>query len=363
MAAYETQLSALRNRIDILDQQFLELLQQRAVIVKQVGELKQTHGQHALVYQPQREARMLRRLCSECSSSLLQQQAILSVFREIISACRSLEQQITIGFLGPEGTFTQAAAYKHFGHSVRLLSLSSIAQVFHTVDVNNAQYGVVPIENSNEGMVQLTLHQLEQNSLPIIGEITLPIEQNLLVPPAMQVQDIKHIYSHPQSFAQCQQWLHDHLPQAIQHETRSNAEAAQLAVSGEQSAAIGAAVCAEIYPLIVLEACIGDHPHNHTRFIVIGNDGIPPSGEDKSSFLCAVRNQPGALYHLLHCFYEENIDLTRLESQPIKNGNWQYQFFIDCAGHIEEAAVQRAVQQLSQQCIFLKHLGSYPKEL
>ena len=359
-------ISNLRHAIDQLDEQILDLLQQRAQLAQQVFEHKRAQGEGGNSYRPQREAQVLdsvlRYKQANYGDAGLQAQHLGFIFREIISACLSLEQSIKVGYLGPEGTFTQAAALRNFGHSCQLQPLSSIAQIFAGVKSKEFNFGVVPIENSNEGMVGISLRLLEQMDLYIIGEVILPIQQHLLAPAGVELAAIKQVYAHQQSLGQCQNWLSTHLPTARLVETRSNAEAARLVSerSTDDSAALGAAICAEIYQLSVLAARTEDNPNNFTRFVVIGDYPAPAGDNDKTSLVISADNKPGALYRLLKCFYDEQLDMTRLESQPVANSSWQYKFFIDCRGHIDNPALQRCFSELQKHSLSIKHLGSYP---
>ena len=359
-------ISNLRHAIDQLDEQILDLLQQRAQLAQQVFEHKRAQGEGGNSYRPQREAQVLdsvlRYKQANYGDAGLQAQHLGFIFREIISACLSLEQSIKVGYLGPEGTFTQAAALRNFGHSCQLQPLSSIAQIFAGVKSKEFNFGVVPIENSNEGMVGISLRLLEQMDLYIIGEVILPIQQHLLAPAGVELAAIKQVYAHQQSLGQCQNWLSTHLPTARLVETRSNAEAARLVSerSADDSAALGAAICAEIYQLSVLAARTEDNPNNFTRFVVIGDYPAQAGDNDKTSLVISADNKPGALYRLLKCFYDEQLDMTRLESQPVANSSWQYKFFIDCRGHIDNPALQRCFGELQKHSLSIKHLGSYP---
>ena len=359
-------ISNLRHAIDQLDEQIVGLLQQRAQLAQQVFEHKRAQGEGGNSYRPQREAQVLdavlRYKQANYGDAGLQAQHLGFIFREIISACLSLEQSIKVGYLGPEGTFTQAAALRNFGHSCQLQPLSSIAQIFAGVKSKEFNFGVVPIENSNEGMVGISLRLLEQMDLYIIGEVILPIQQHLLAPAGVELAAIKQVYAHQQSLGQCQNWLSTHLPTARLVETRSNAEAARLVSerSADDSAALGAAICAEIYQLSVLAARTEDNPNNFTRFVVIGDYPAQAGDNDKTSLVISADNKPGALYRLLKCFYDEQLDMTRLESQPVANSSWQYKFFIDCRGHIDNPALQRCFGELQKHSLSIKHLGSYP---
>ena len=360
-----TDLSQLRAAINAVDGEILDLLQRRAQLAQQVFECKRDRGEADNSYRPEREAEVLdlvlQRKLERYGAAGLQAEQLRAIYREIISACLSLEQRIKVAYLGPEGTFTQAAALKNFGHSCLLTPLLSMPQIFREVEAKKCNFGVIPVENSNEGMVSLSLRLLEQSDLKIIAEIVLPIRQNLLAPVGVALEAVRRVYAHQQSLAQCQNWLSAHMPRAQSYEMPSNAAAAQEVAGRDDSAALGAAVCSELYDLNILAANIEDNSNNLTRFVVIG-DSAPAAGtNDKSSFvMTAADNQPGALYKLLKCFYDEQLDMTRLESHPVPNSSWQYKFFIDCRGHIDDPALQRCFRALQQHSSSIKHLGSYP---
>ena len=358
-------LHQLRAAINTVDGDILDLLQRRAALAQRVFECKHSRGEADNSYRPEREAEVLdlvlQRKLEHHGAEGLQAEHLRAIYREIISACLSLEQQIKVAYLGPEGTFTQAAALKNFGHSCVLTPLVSIPQIFREVSAGKFNFGVIPVENSNEGMVSLSLRLLEQSDLKIIGEVVLPIHQNLLAPAGVVLADVQRVYAHQQSLAQCQNWLSAHMPRAQSYEMPSNAAAAQEVAGRADSAALAAAVCSELYGLSILASDIEDNSNNLTRFVVIGDYAPAAGAEDKSSFvMTAADNQPGALYKLLKCFYDEQLDMTRLESHPMPNSSWQYKFFIDCRGHIDDPPLQRCFRALQQHSSSIKHLGSYP---
>jgi len=290
----------------------------------------------------------------------LSDEEMARLFREIMSACLAVEQVMNIAFLGPEGTFTQAAALKHFGHSVKTLPMTSIADVFREVESGAASYGVVPVENSTEGVVNHTLDMFMQSSLTICGEVDLRVHHHLL----SRQQDrkkLQRIYSHQQSLAQCREWLDAHLPDVERVSVSSNAEAARRAAEEDNTAAIASDVAAELYGLEVLKANIEDNPDNITRFLIIGHQAVPPSGDDKTSLLISTRNMPGALYQLLKPFAENDISMNRIESRPSRLTNWEYVFFIDINGHVQDEKVAQCLDTLREEAAMLKVLGSYPR--
>lgn len=355
----EEKLAQIRERIDSLDAQIQELITARARCAQEVAAVKQESNDRSSFYRPEREAQILR-LVQERNTGPLSNEEIARLFREIMSACLALEEPLQIAFLGPEGTFTQAAALKHFGHSVTTLPLTAIDEVFREVESGTSQYGVVPIENSTEGVINHTLDMFMHTSLRICGEVEVRIHHHLLgnvEDPAAAVR----IYSHQQSLAQCREWLDAHLPHADRIAVSSNAEAARRAAAEGKALAIASDTAADLYRLKVLAANIEDEPDNTTRFLVIGRHTVKPSGNDKTSLLVASDNRAGALYSLLGPFVSHRISMTRIESRPSRRGMWDYVFFIDIEGHEEDATVAEALGELSQHASLLKILGSYPR--
>lgn len=355
----EDQLNGIRERIDQIDAQLQSLLNQRAAAAHEVAEVKRAHDPDAVFYRPEREAQILREVKAR-NQGPLGDEEMARLFREIMSACLALEQPLKIAFLGPEGTFTQAAALKHFGHSVSTLSMSSIADVFQEVETGNCDYGVVPVENSTEGVINHTLDMFLNSPLLICGEVTLRIHHNLLAAFA-DPAEIRRVYSHQQSLAQCRAWLDRHLPQVERQAVGSNAEAARLARDEPGAAAIAGETAAEIYGLRVLVPNIEDEAGNTTRFLVVGRQAVPPSGDDKTSLLLSTRNEAGGLHRLLTPLAAHGISMTRIESRPSRRGNWDYVFFIDIQGHREDPGVAKALAALRQAAGMYKELGSYPR--
>ena len=353
-------LKQLRHKIDELDEQIQSLISQRAQVAVEVAETKAASGVgDAAFYRAEREAEILTKVKAR-NQGPLSDQEIARLFREIMSACLALEQVMTIAYLGPKGTFTQAAALKHFGHSVETISQASIADVFREVESGNAAYGVVPVENSTEGMVTHTLDEFLNSPLYICGEVELRIHHCLL-----SVTDglskIKRVYSHRQSLAQCHRWLDTNLSGVERINVSSNAEAAKQAAADNNSAAIASEAAAEIYQLNTLAKNIEDESDNTTRFLVIGKRLTPACGKDKTSILVYTDNKPGALYHILEPFAKNNVSMTRIESRPSHKGMWNYVFFIDIEGHQSDAAVAAALEALQKEANMVKVLGSYPK--
>jgi chorismate mutase/prephenate dehydratase len=285
---------------------------------------------------------------------------VARLFREIMSACLALESELQVAFLGPEGTFTQEAALKHFGHAVKTRPLAAIDEVFREVESGSAQFGVVPVENSTEGVINHTLDMFLQSPLKICGEVELRIHHHLLGQ-ANSRQQAKRVVSHQQSLAQCREWLDANLPALERVAVSSNAEAARLAAADPTLLAIASDSAARIYGLNVLVANIEDNPDNTTRFLVIGTLESKPSGADKTSLLVSGRNKPGALHSLLSPFARHRINMTRIESRPSRRSRWEYVFFVDVDGHIKDRKVARALEQLEKEAAFVKVLGSYPR--
>jgi len=351
-------LSDLRKKIDSLDEQIQELITQRAIIAEQVAHTKQSSG-NDVFYRAEREADVLR-MVMERNKGPLSNEEMARLFREIMSACLALERVMRIAFLGPEGTFTQAAALKHFGHSVQTLPQATISDVFREVDAGIASYGVVPVENSTEGVINHTLDEFMSSSLSICGEVDLRIHHHLLSN-ANDIKKIKKIYSHRQSLAQCRKWIDLNMSGCELFDVNSNAEAARLASEEDNVAAIAGDAAGEIYHLGVLANNIEDEPDNTTRFLVIGSRETPPSGVDKTSLLIYTENKSGALYSILEPIARNGLSMTRIESRPSRKGMWNYVFFIDVDGHIEDESVNQALTELQQSANIIKVLGSYPR--
>lgn len=352
-------LQALRERIDALDGQIQTLISERARCAQQVGAIKQAAGATGNFYRPEREAQVLRRVI-EANPGPLSNEEMARLFREIMSACLALEEPLKIAFLGPEGTFTQAAALKHFGKSIHSIPLRAIDEVFREVEAGSADYGVVPVENSTEGVVNHTLDMFLQSPLRICGEVQMRINHHLITR-AAALGEIHRIYSHRQSLAQCREWLDLNLPQIEQIEVSSNSEAVLRLQDAEDAAAIAGQCAADIYQLPTLVRNIEDEPNNTTRFLIIGGQPIAPSGDDKTALLVASLNRPGALFKLLEPLARHNVSMNRIESRPSRRGMWDYVFFIDLDGHAQDAPVAGALAELRDQASLFRVLGSYPK--
>ena len=360
MMSSEEKLQVIRERIDALDAQLQALINERAKLAQQVAEVKLEAGEKAVFYRPEREAQVLHRV-KERNTGPLSDEGMARLFREIMSACLALEQPMKIAFLGPEGTFTQAAALKHFGHAVETLPLGAIDEVFREVEAGSADYGVVPVENSTEGVVNHTLDMLVSSRLSICGEVEVRIHHHLMSTSADDLKGIKRIYSHSQSLAQCREWLDAHFCDAERINVSSNAEAARLAAGDAGAAAVAGEAAAELYGLRIIASNIEDHPNNTTRFLVLGKETVPPSGSDKTSLLVSTRNTPGALFHLLEPMARNGLSMTRIESRPSRQGLWDYVFFVDIEGHQQSSNIAAALQELQQEASLFKILGSYPK--
>jgi chorismate mutase/prephenate dehydratase len=353
-----TRLGALRSRIDQLDKKIQTLISERAQCAQEIAALKQQAGE-ANFYKPEREVDVLRRVMARHHGPLSSEE-MARLFREIMSACLALEMPMQIAFLGPEGTFTQAAALKHFGHSVQTVPLAGIDEVFREVESGAAHFGVVPIENSTEGVINHTLDQFVNSPLRICGEVELRIHHHLLGK-TKNPKKLKRVLSHQQSLAQCREWLDTKLPGVERVAVASNAEAARLAAKDASVVAIAGSSAAEIYGLQVLAANIEDEPDNTTRFLIIGRLDPPPSGDDKTSLLVSGKNRAGSLMRLLAPLARHRINMTRIESRPARRGLWEYVFFVDIDGHMQDPALRKAIAELEKEASFLKWLGSYPR--
>ncbi len=354
-------LSEIRSRIDALDSQIADLISERARCAQKVAVTKGKKAGAVDYYRPEREAQVLRGVVARNKGPLTNEE-IVRLFREIMSACLAQEEPLKVGYLGPEGTFSQTAVYKHFGHSVRALPLGTIDEVFHEVESGAADFGVVPIENSTEGTVNHTLDMFITSPLKICGEVELRIRQHLLG--SMNSLDkVVRVCAHPQSLAQCRAWLKEFLPGVALVEASSNAEGARRARDEAGTAAIAGDAAAEVYGLEKLVADIEDRPDNATRFLVIGRKLFPPSGDDKTTLLMSSSKteDAGALHRLLAPLAEHKVNMTRIESRPSRQRKWHYVFFLDVDGHAEDPAVSRALARLQRQADLFRVLGSYPK--
>ena len=348
------ELKKFREEIDRIDDELLRMFNERAKLAQQIGHAK---GESA-VLRPEREAQILRRL-QEANSGPLSNEAVAQLYTEIMSQCRALEAPLKVAYLGPHGTFTEAAAFQRFGQAMSGLPTDNIDGVFAAVESGAANYGVAPVENSTEGAVGRTLDLLLNSNLKICGEVLLQVHQCLLSnenDPAL----VRKVYSHPQSFGQCQGWLNAHLPHAERITASSNADAARLAAQESFAAAIAGERAAQHFRLKVLVQNIEDDARNTTRFLVLGNQDVAPSGKDKTSLVMSAANRPGAVHDLLAPLAKHGVSMTKLESRPARSGLWEYVFFVDIEGHQQDAKVAAALAELKQVAAFVKVLGSYP---
>ncbi|GAB6196263.1 prephenate dehydratase [Lysobacter xanthus] len=351
-------LAALRQQIDGIDYEIQSLISRRAGFARQVGRAKGDLARAIDYYRPEREAQVLRRVVDR-NAGPLENAVLVRVFREIMSACLAQQEPLKVGYLGPEGTHTQQAALKHFGHSVQALPLGSIEEVFQEVAAGHADFGVVPVENSTQGTIQSTLDMFLSSDVRICGEVELRVHQHLLSRGG-RIEDIERVYSHPQSFAQCRAWLRTHLPGVEMVPVASNADAARRARNADDAAAIAGVSAASVYGLKVLAGPIEDRPDNTTRFLVLGRELFTPSGNDRTSLLVFIKDQPGALYRVLEPFARNGLSMTRIESRPGHAGPWQYAFFIDIDGHVQEPRMEQALAGLGEFAQEIRVLGSYP---
>ena len=350
-------LEDLRKKIDAADDRILRLLNARASLARRVGTLKQKTGQD--FYIPHREKKIIAGLLTR-NSGPLSPESIESIYREILNACRSLESRLKVAYFGPEATFTHQAALKNFGTAAIYMPVTSIADVFMEVEKERADYGVVPIENSTEGVVNHTLDMFMDADLQICSEISMPIEQCLLSRSG-ESKRVKKVYSHPQALVQCRNWLKEHLPGVPVIETSSTSAAARRVLREKDSAAISSYAAAQLYKLEVIARGIEDSPENFTRFLVIGRSSAEYSGHDKTSIMFSLKHKVGALHDMLSAFKKYGINMTKIESRPSRKRAWEYLFFVDFLGHISEKRIQTALKGLSAHCASLKVLGSYPK--
>lgn len=365
MAKKLPSLEQLRQGIDDIDQEIHRLLNQRAVLAQDVAEVKLAEvmpdqAGDVVFYRPEREAQVLRKV-KERNQGPLPDDAVAYIFREIMSACLALEKPLKVAFLGPKGTFTHGATIKHFGHAAVANPVATIDQVFADVSSGAVTYGVVPVENSTEGMVNHTLDTFLNSRLKICGEVELPINLHLMASPATQAKNIKKICAHQQALAQSRAWLDRHWPGVPREAVSSNAKAAEMAAEDHSIAAVAGDMAASLYDLRKLSENIQDLSQNTTRFLIIGHEEVEASGEDKTSIVVSTRNKPGALYHLLEPFHRESMMLTRIDTRPSKTENWAYVFFIEFEGHKDDAKVQRVLAEIAPHAMLLKVLGSYPK--
>ncbi len=359
----EKTLQEVRERIDSIDKQLQSLLSERANAALDVARIKRAETPDEVVkfYRPEREAQILRTV-AERNDGPLDDATIQRIFREIISASLALEQPLEVAYLGPEGTYSHAATMKHFGHAIHGVAEPGIAEIFHAVENKRVDYGVVPVENSTEGAINHTLDLLMDTSLVICGEVSMRIQHGLLSLNT-ELDKIKSVHAHPQALAQCRGWLDRHMPNAERVSESSNAAAAQLATEDSTVAAIAGAEAATRYALNTLQSGIEDEKTNTTRFYILGNDPVPPSGNDSTSLLLAAPHKPGGLRGLLLPLEEAGVSMTRIESRPGRSRVWEYVFFIDVSGHRDDDTLGPVLSQLDEQVSMMRVLGSYPTAL
>ena len=348
-------ISEHRREIDKLDEEIVRLLNSRTRHVLEIGAMKLRAGEE--IYAPHREKMVLQRV-GKLNPGPITQDSLRAIYREIMSSALSLEKSMSIAYFGPEATFTHQAAIRKFGASLRYSAQKTISDVFAEVAKNRADYGVVPVENSTEGVVTNTLDMFVDSELRIVAQVVLPIQQCLLS--RSKLSEIKVLYSHPQALAQCRGWVQTNLPHVEITESSSTTRAAQLAASEDFAAAIASSLAGERYNLEILEHDIQDNSTNATRFLVLGRKCGPPTGQDRTSLMFSVADRVGALHQALAPFRRFKINMTKIESRPSKKKAWEYLFFVDCDGHQNDKKVARAIQELQEQCTLLKVLGSYP---
>lgn len=357
MSNDDQRLAPLRAQIDAIDQELLELISKRAKAAQEVGHIKNESS--APIFRPERENQVIQNVLQKNPGPLLAD-GLASIWREIMSACRALESMQTIAYLGPTGTFSEQAAHQFFGQSISGLPCVSLDEVFKAVEKGAATFGVVPVENSSEGAVSRTLDLLLESPLQISGEVVLPIRHHLLTKHG-NLDGVKTVCAHAQALAQCQQWLSVHAPQLQRQAVSSNAEAARMASKDSSIAAIAGEPAQLAYGLQIVSAQIQDDPNNRTRFVVIGQYACQPCGQDQTSLVLSVANQPGAVHHLLGPLAKHGVSMTRFESRPARKGSWEYHFYIDIEGHTSDAKVATAIAELKTIAAFYKNLGSYPR--
>jgi chorismate mutase/prephenate dehydratase len=352
-------LAEVRARIDGIDRQIQELIAERAGWAHQVGKAKGPLKAAVEYYRPERESQVLRMVIDR-NHGPLADEVLVRLFREIMSACLAQQEPLKVGYLGPEGTFSEQAVRKHFGHSAHGLPLASIEEVFQEVEAKHADFGVVPVENSGQGTIQVTLDMFLTSDLKICGEVELRVRQYLLSRTG-RIEDIERVYSHPQSFAQTKGWLRTNLPDAELLPVSSNAEAARRARNADDAAAIAGESAGHVYGLRkVIVSPIEDRSDNTTRFLVLGRQIFPTSGHDRTSVLVFIKDQPGALFNVLSPFARHGISMNRIESRPSHQAKWEYAFFIDVAGHVDDVPMKKALAELERHAARIKLLGSYP---
>jgi len=356
-------IESIRKKIDEIDEEILRLLNERAKLAKEIGEIKKRNNLE--IYVPERERAIFEkilRLNRERFGEEFPSEALLHVYREIMSACLSLEKPLRIAYLGPKATFTHQAALEYFGFSAHYVPCPTIRDVFVEVESERADYGVVPVENTIEGVVNYTLDMFLESDLQISGEVVIPINLHLLSN-LESISEVRKVYSHKVALGQCRSWLEKNLPHAQLIETESTARACEIVLEEEGAGAVASEVASYTYHLNILAQNIQESTDNFTRFLVVSKRCMKPTGNDKTSLIFAVRDEPGALYKALEAFYLKGINLTKIESRPSKRRAWDYVFFVDLEGHKEEERVREVLEELRKRTQMVKILGSYPRAL
>ncbi|MDR0934323.1 MAG: prephenate dehydratase [Burkholderiaceae bacterium] len=352
----EKALKPLRDKIDAIDAQLLDLLNQRAKLAQDVGKVKA--DKDLPVFRPEREAQILRAL-AERNKGPMATEDMQTIYREVMSACRALERKVSVAYLGPAGTYSEQAAYEYFGSAIDVLPCNTIDGVFRAAEAGTSDFGIVPIENSTEGAINRTLDLLMQTPLTLSGEMSLPVNHNLMTLTG-KMDGVHTICAHSQALAQCQAWLNQHYPHILRHAVSSNGEAALMASKDMETAAIGGDLAGKRYGLQVVSAHIQDDPQNRTRFAIIGQQKTEPSGKDQTSLVLSVQNKAGAVYRLLEPLDKYGVSMTRFESRPARTGGWEYYFFVDLLGHMDDQVMSTALAELRDRSAYFKVLGSYP---
>ncbi len=359
MTIEQAQLIEIRENIDAIDAQIQDLIGQRALCAQKVAEIKTKGGTvDAVFYRPEREAQVLKAVKAR-NTSLLPDEAMAKLFREIMSACLALEQPTTVAYLGPEGSYSHASVIKQFGSSAHPVAVSSIEDVFKVVAKGEAHYGIVPVENSSEGVVKTTQNGLLKTPLKVSGEVELAIHHCLLSK-SSSVEKLKKVVAHTQAIGQCEKWIKNNLPWVEVEAVASNALAAKLAQSDPSIGAIASEQAAQLYGLTILESHIEDQADNTTKFWVLGKEETQASGEDKTAMVVSIKNHSGALLDILACFSQRGINMTRIISRPSEDKTWDYLFFIDVLGHQSDDNVKQALKEVAEKAVFFKLLGSFP---
>jgi len=355
----EKDLKPLRDQIDTIDAQVIDLLNQRAKLAQEVGKVK--NEKDLPIFRPEREAQILRRLAERNTGPIVTED-LQTIYREVMSACRALEKRIRVAYLGPAGTYSEQAAYEYFGSAIDMVPCPSLDEVFRAAEAGTADYGIVPIENSSEGAISRTLDLLMQTPLTISGEQQLAINHSLMTQSG-NMDGVHTICAHSQALAQCQGWLNQNYPNILRHAVSSNGEAALMASRDKETAAIAGELACQRYNLQVVSAHIQDEPQNRTRFVVIGHQKTEPSFMDQTSLALSVQNRPGAVYRMLEPLDKYGVSMARFESRPARSDSWEYYFFIDLIGHVSEEKVVAALKELRDRAAYFKILGSYPMSI